>query len=268
MTKTLYLALVLCLISITGAVAQTNIVVSKPQLEFKDNNIIVFYNILNSEESQSFRVWLDVSDTEGNKIETRALSGDVGNGIDGGTDKKIFWNLTADNIYIDALLSVKINAELVKAEIKNPGTEVAITASSFKEYTGVNRGGLYVQSLLFPGWGMSRIGKGPHWLKGVAGYGCFVGSFVYNTKALTNYRDYKNTIDVKEGNRLYALSTKQDRISEGLAIAGAVVWLTDLIWTFGGTQKIKNSLHASGISIEPYYEAFVNAPVIALKYNF
>lgn len=268
MTKTLYLVLALCVFSSALSSAQTNIVISKPQLEFKDNNIIVLYNIMNAEDSQDFQVWLDVSDSAGNIIEAKALSGDVGNNINGGSDKQIFWNLTADNIYIDALLSVKINAELMKegeTTSRDPGPATTLT----NEYEGIKRSGLYIQSLLIPGWGLSRINKGPHWLKGVAAYGCLTGSIVYNVKASNTYLEYlAETEDGVESERLINLSEKQDKISEGLAIAGAAIWALDMIWTIAGSQKIKNSMRASGISIEPHYESTANAPVIAFKYSF
>lgn len=271
MRKPLLLLMVLCVITFSYATAQTNIVISKPQLEFKDNNIIVVYNILNAQDSQSFNISLDVADSLGNVIIPKALIGDFGDHVTGGENKKIYWNLTADNIYIDALLSVKIHAEVI---VENDAISTKDSGAGYSgmnpvnPYAGISRGGVVVQSVLFPGWGLSRINSGPHWLKGLAGYGCLAGSIVFNTMALSNYRDYRNTIDVVERNRLYDLAVSQDKTSQGLAISAGAIWIADIIWTIAGSKKLKSNLQTSGISIESGYDPLVSAPLLTFKYSF
>lgn len=263
MRKKLFLIICCSMITYSFLCAQQNIVITKPQLEFKDNNIIVEYDILNSQESESFRIWLDVIDSEGNNIQSNAVSGDVGNYVSGGKDKKIYWNLTADNIYIDAQLSIKVNAEVTKeSTATNPDNETE------NAYAGIKRGGLLVQSLVFPGWGLSRINKGPHWLKGVVGYGIVAGAVVYNVKALSNYNAYLETSDVTIGNELFALSNRQDKISEGLMIAAAGIWVVDLIWTAAGSAKVKRPVELGGVSVGSALDPVSNAPLLAFKYSF
>jgi hypothetical protein len=252
--------------SITNA--QQNIVITKPQLEFKDNNIIVEYNILNSQDSEAFRVWLDVVDSEGRTIESKAVSGDVGDRVAGGKDKKIYWNLTADNIYINAELNVKVNAKIVVEKSGPELTGSASGAEAVNPYVGIKRSGLVIQSLVFPGWGLSRINKGPHWLKGIAAYSCLTGAIVFNAKAVDNYNNYLGTSDIDEGNKLFTLSNKQDKISEGLVIAAVSVWLTDFIWTVAGSGKVKTNMAENGVSVESYYDPVSNVPLLAFKYSF
>ena len=58
--------------------AQTTMRLSKPRLELKDNNINIFYDILNSIQTDKFRIWVEITDSTGNKVNARSLGGDIG----------------------------------------------------------------------------------------------------------------------------------------------------------------------------------------------
>jgi len=75
----------------------------------------------------------------------------------GGNNKKITWDFAADNIYPETGIYVQVNAEILTS---------AETAKIIRPVKSISRGGIILQSLVFPGWGLSRINRGkPHWLK-------------------------------------------------------------------------------------------------------
>ena len=58
--------------------SQTTVRLSKPRLELKDNRINIFYDILNSRQTDKFRIWVEITDSTGNKVNARSLGGDIG----------------------------------------------------------------------------------------------------------------------------------------------------------------------------------------------
>jgi len=121
--------------------AQTTVRLSKPRLELKDNNINIYYDILNSRQTDKFRIWVEITDSTGNNVDARSLSGDIGENVSGGNDKKITWDLAADNIYPETSIYVQVNAEILT---------IPETAEIIKPVKTINRGGAIFQSVLFP----------------------------------------------------------------------------------------------------------------------
>lgn len=243
--------------------AQTTVRLSKPRLELKDNNINIYYDILNSRQTDKFKTCVEITDSTGKRVNARSLIGDIGENVSGGSNKKITWDLAADSIYLDAGIYVQVNAEILTS---------TKTAEIIKPVKTINRGGAIFQSLLFPGWGLSRINKGnPHWLKGLTGYGCIAASVIYNQKAISSYNDYLNTNDLQETETFYENSVKEDNLSEVFAYTAIGIWVTDFIWTIAGSSKLNNDPkynQAKGFSIQTVYEPRVHAPMVALRYNF
>ncbi len=146
------------------------------------------------------------------------------------------------------------------------------TAEIIKPGMRINRGGVIFQSLVFPGWGLSRINKGkPHWLKGVAGYGCIAASVVYNKKAISSFDDYLISNDLNKADTYYDNSVKYDNLSEIFAYTAIGIWVTDFIWTIAGSSNLNNELgysQAKGFSIKTVYEPRTQIPMVALRYTF
>jgi len=247
----------------SGCFAQTKVKISKPHLELKDNYINIYYDILNSSQSDKFNIWVELTDSSGYRIDVKSLFGDLGENISGGNSKKITLDLTVDSIYLYTGIFVQIYAELLKS---------AETSEKIKPARTVNRSGAIFQSVLFPGWGLSRIYKGkPHWLKGVAGYGFVTAAVIYNKQAISSYKDYLNTSDLQEIENFYNNSVKRDNISEICAYAAIGIWVTDLVWTIAGSSKPNNNpkySHVKGFSIEPEFEPAIHVPILAIRYSF
>jgi len=239
--------------------AQKPVKISKPILELKDNRLDIFYDILNSTQEDKFRVWVEITDSTGNRINAQQLSGDIGENVSGGSNKKITWNFIDDSHYLDAGVYVQVNAVVL-----------TVTEADQPELH-ISRGATIFQSLAFPGWGLSRINRGkPHWLKGLAGYGCIAASIVYNKKAIASYDDYINSADVNEIDTFYENSVKEDKISENLVYAAIGIWVVDFIWTIVGSSKLNEpeDNQVKRFSINSVYEPHIHAPMVAITYNF
>ncbi len=242
------------LVFLSSVYAQEPVKLSKPRLELIDNYINIFYDILNTDQSDKFRIWVEITDSTGNKVNARSLSGDIGKNVNGGNGKKITWDLKTDSIYPDAGVYIQVNAEII-----NP-------------VKTISRGGLFLKSLAFPGWGMSSMNKGKlHLLKGVAGYGCIAAAVVYNKKAVSSYNDYLINNELNEADKYYDNSVKYDNMSEIFAYTAIGIWVTDFIWTIAGSSNLNNEpgySQAKGFSIKTVYEPRAHLPMVALRYNF
>jgi hypothetical protein len=280
--------------------------VSDPRLELRDNTIHITYDILESDPSDEFTVDLVVTDAEGKRIHAAALSGDVGEMVSGGSNKHIAWDLSVDRIEMDARIYVKVHVKAIpppEPEIIPPvqeetalessedksdegietaaqpegGNEVSFQGETVKDSPsaltgrGFSRTGLVLQSVAFPGLGLSRATGNPHWIRGVAGYGCLAGAVILNRTAISNYAGIMDLTGYDEKNELYRKSLSQDQVSELLAYAAIGIWVSDIIWTLVGTSDLKMSAlsnHRRGFSLYTSVERVTPAPVIGIVYRF
>jgi hypothetical protein len=219
--------------------AQKLPVVSEPRPELRGNLLLIHYDILYSDRSQRFLVELEITYPNGTKLNTRTLSGDIGTDIEGGENKKIIWDLEADRILIDNDILIKINAEIITGE---PESGTSASAAGDDRFS---RASLMLRSVVFPGWGLSMYRGGPHWIKGVAGYGCIAGSIYYNRMAVNTYNQYKDQSDSDMANRYYELAVDQDQISEVLMYTAIGIWVADLIRTFVATSDLSTGSMAA-----------------------
>ncbi len=267
--------------------AQSTVKVSKPVLSMNGNKVQISYDLLNSAKEDIYTIRIEVTDSKGQSIDARSLSGDIGDNIMGGGNKKILWDIEADSIFLDDEIFVQVYAlpapvpvdEEVLAEeppLKEPVKESVeespketMAGSTSREY---NRTAIILQSVAFPGLGLSRTNPGqPHWIKGVAGYGCIAGSIYFNKKAISSYSAYENPDNLDEVDDLFNQAVRQDNISEALAFIAIGIWVTDLVWTIVGTSDLKNDQPAGdskGFSIGTSVEPVSSVPLIAFRYRF
>lgn len=239
--------------------SQTDVEIPRPNLELKENNLIITFDINNSQRGDKFKISIEVTDSKGYVLNAQSLTGDIGENISGGDNKKITWDLTADNINMAGDIFIQVIAEV-------------IVSPDIKPVKSISRTGAILQSVIFPGLGLSRINNGkPHWIKGVAGYGCLAGSIIYNRKAVSNYDKYLESFDISESDEFYNNSVNQDRISKVLAFTAAGIWVIDMVWVIRGSSKLKTQSgynQARGFSISPGYNDQFNTTMITLTYNF
>lgn len=134
-----------------------------------------------------------------------------------------------------------------------------------------NRTGLILQSLAVPGLGLSRLKGKPHWIRGVAGYGCIGGSFLLNQQARKTFNSVEESPGFEDKQELYKTSIRQDNISEVLAYTAIGIWMTDIVWTILGTSDLDSKFSARntrGVSFGSNLDPITYTPMVRIKYNF
>ena len=238
-----------------------DIQISDPMLEMQGERLIISYDILNSLPTDRFNIRLELSDENDDPIDAKELTGDVGRGVTGGTNKKIIWDLKAEGILIQGSIYAKIVAWAEPGQrLEEPVQEIA-GSEEFDEKQ-FSRTGLVLQSLAFPGLGLTRYKGKPHWIKGVAGYGCIAGSILLNRKAIQTYSEIREFTSFEEKEAHFDQSVRQDNISEALAYSAIAIWVADFIWTVAGTSELKK------IGVSAGLDPVTNAPLIGLNYRF
>jgi hypothetical protein len=247
----LYALVAIVLVLETVCSAQTASTITNPVLELKDNKIHIEYGILNSDTTQLYNVRLEITDSAGNIIDAHTFSGDIGRQVQGGEDKCIIWSFQADNVNINGDLYIQIYA-----------------VADRKEFS---RASLILQSVAFPGLGLTRLNGGPHWLKGLAGYGCIAGSVILNRMAISTYDEYKNPGSAEQAGSLLEEAGRQDNISEALAFVAAGIWATDLVWTIIGTSGRNRGggpAGRKGITVFTGFDPAHQVPLLSFRYRF
>jgi hypothetical protein len=274
----LFCAALLCLLC--NLQAQGPIEVSKPSLSLEDGKVRIDYSLLNADESGKYTVRIEVTGQKGDRIPARSLSGDIGKGISGRGNKTIFWDLQADNIFLDEEIFVEVFAlpeetRAVKEELTQtpPGEEEGKTAATDTgQQKELNRTVLIIESLAVPGLGLSRLHPGqPHWLRGVAAYGCLAGSVYFNRKSWNTYQQYQEPPSLDEVQDLFDQAYDQKKRSRLLGYAAVGVWAVDLVWTVVGTSKMNEGSRTGknrGLSFEPSFDQLSGAPLLTMRYRF
>jgi hypothetical protein len=284
------------LISAVCIYAQSSI--ANTRIELKENRIHVTYDIENSDRNDRYNINLEVTDSNGEKLSLKSVSGDVGSEIPGGKRKEIVWDLEMDGIQMDAEIFFQVIAEAVpKPEpvqpepiveipvVKDPVEEEAaegdpaiaesedqvpdmintgnteLTEEVKKE--GYSRTGLIFQSLVLPGLGLSRSTGNPHWIKGVAGYGCITTAVLLNRKAQSTYDLYLSSNSGEDAATYLKKTTGQDNLSEVCAYAAVGIWVMDMVWTLAGTARLSDPL-----SVGSSFDPVSRVPMLALRYKF
>ena len=245
--------------------AMGQIGVTKPKFKDDGSKLIIEYQINNSKPSDRFLIEVLVTDDDGNIVEASTLSGDVGEDVSGGR-KRIIWEYSKDDVLYETTVTIKIRYDKLEEE---PEVQPSvIVPASTKSYS---RSGLILQSIALPGLGLSRYTGKPHWLRGVAGYGCIAGSVVFNRLAQDTFDSIEDLTDYDEINDAYDKSVTQDNTSEILAYSAIAIWVVDFIWTFVGTSDLGKgglSSESKGFSVVSKIDPLSYAPTIGVRYRF
>ena len=237
--------------------AQVIPAISKPDLVFRNDSLIIHYTFKDCQQGQRFRVWLDITTVEGKKIVPVTVSGDIGANINCGGTKEISWDMAADSLFLDDVIYVKVLAE------------ANITTAA----KGKGNAKYFFSSLLFPGSGLN-LKKGnnkPYWLMGVAGY-CGVASTLYfNQMKINAYKDWEVEADPDVKDDYYADYEDNKKYMIISAASTGTVWLINLIWTLAapGSEPGQVSL-GEGKNLQLGTTVFRESytPGLTLKYNF
>jgi len=207
--------------------------ISKPALEIEGKSLIVKYD-LNGDRDDIFDVSLELMNSNGENIDVKTLSGDIGENITSGLNKTIILDFSEFSEELQESVSVRVIAEILN-----------------KHYS---KGGLLLRSAVWPGWGQSKLKKSrPYWLIGIVGYASAAGAVVYNQKSINSYNQYKNVQDIIESNELYDLAIQQKNTSDILLYSAIGVWVVNIIWTGLMPNNAMNSNKYVNFNIIPNY---------------
>jgi hypothetical protein len=234
--------------------AQT-VAIETTRLAIVDKRLEIDYNFLKAKKNQRFEVWVEITNSQGIKIDAKTFSGDVGTNLLGGSGKKIIWDYNTDGLVMNDEVEVIINAKITTV-------------------TGAISGGkCFFQSIIIPGLGMSTVDKGkPYWLISVLGYGAVGTSIYLNSSSKTYYDKYKLSTDQTEATNYFNKSQSQKDMSKVFAYTAIGTWSISLIWTIIKVKQHNNSMATVNkrqrfsmyTSIEPY----TKKPMLGIKYKF
>jgi hypothetical protein len=206
--------------------------ITPPKLEFNGKQLLISYDFINKNQADQFYVWVEMEKKNGESIPVKALSGDLGDNIKGGNNKKITWVPEKDNIFLDEEVFVEVKAE--------------------KYIKSFNKGSMMLVSTAFPGLGQTKISKGkPWWLTGVAAYGALAGGFIVHTSYIKTYDSYRIEEDPSKRSDLLTKAQKQMNTSGALIVSGAALWVANIFWValtpnkYQPLQHVKLSLNQS-----------------------
>jgi hypothetical protein len=245
-------------------IAQETLSVSKPLLEIHGENLNISYDILNSKPGERYSISLEVTDSKGSIINAQSITGDIGQSVEGGKNKKITWNYTSDNVKDEVNIYVKI--VIRKYQASADSEQIA------KQIPAYTRGRLLLQSVVLPGLGLTKLNDGkPYWIMGVAGYGLVAGSIIFNSSSKSNYNDFLNSNQPQQEASYYKKYEDQKTISIVCAISAVTIWVADLILVLRSSAKLKDSPDGdknNKLSMFPDYKFACKAPVLTLTYKF
>lgn len=271
---TLSLLVICCIVFDLDCPGQVPAKLSEPRLELKDNILHIFYDILNSGPSDNFEVGIYVKDEDGNEIAAKSLEGDIGL-TQGGSNKHITWDPAADHIFINSKIYIKVNASIIlppePESNRNEDTGSGSRFENISQADGFYRTQVFIQSALFPGLGMTRVTGKPHWLKGIAGYGCIAGAIAMNRKALDTYTGIDELIEYNDKNVLYQEAAKQNQYANFLAFGAIGIWSIEMLWTLYGTSGQQWDRWVGkriSLSLDSYMDPLNSTPLVCVTYTF
>jgi len=259
----------------TSLYAQDYAKISAPELELKGNEILISYQILQGSSGDFYRIWIEVTDDNGNILNARSLRGDVGDNIRGGANRQIAWDYEKDVVSLDDGSYVQVLGELMNPKVEEKKPEIVEQpAKAPSGYSGpsISKPSALLRSVAFPGWGLSVMHPGkPHWLKGVLGYGAIASTVVFNRMAIDNYNKYLESSDEGQFGTFYDQAESQQQISTISAYVAVGVWVSDIVWTLVSNpdnRAYQSNKSSKGISLGSGFDPAARAPVIAFRYHF
>ena len=277
MKSKIQFSLVLVLMSLTSILLSQggSVQISQPELELRENEIVISYQISGSSSADLFKIWIEVTDDNGKSLNARSLDGDVGQNIQGRGKKQITWEYRKDIASLEAGIYIQMHGEILNPQIEEVPplvTDQPDIKSYSKPSATISKQGAVLRSIAFPGWGLSSMNPGkPHWLKGVVGYGAIASSVILNSMAFDNYNQYLASSEQTEFEDYYEKAVSQQNLSRISAYVAAGIWITDIVWTLlsdSGNGGYHSQSNHKRITLGTGYEPSVKVPLVAFRYNF
>jgi hypothetical protein len=199
-----------------------------------EGKLIITYDIIDFKPGDRFNILPEIYKSSDVKINAISFTGDLKE-VAGGPGKKISWEIGKDNLILDEDIYVIITGEIFNDPVVDKPIEtqrviqepIAVIQDEMKT---VSRAGCFFESIIFPGWGTSRLTlKKGNLVKGFLGYGAIIGSLILNNRANDSYDLYLSTSSSANRDIYYDKSNKNIKISNILAGGAIAIWSIDLI---------------------------------------
>ncbi len=241
--------------SINTRIKAQSVSIETTNLEIVDKRLEINYDVNKTKKNNRFEVWVDITNTKGEKINARTFSGDLGPNIIGGKGKKIIWDYNADGIVLDEEV------------------EIVVVAKMSNIVGSVSTGKCFLQSMIMPGMGISSIEKNkPFWLLGIAGYASLGSSIYLRSSYKSNYEKYLTALDQQEQTDYYNKSQSQKELSNILVYTAIGTWTVSAIWTLIRAKQHNASIASNTVymrfKLYSAYDPVSKKPLLGLRYNF
>ena len=237
--------------------------ITNTDFEIDEDKMIITYDIENYSANETFYINAQIFYETGEKINSKSFSGDIKGNITGGRNKTIIWDMGKDIDVLEGALFVEITA-IPEAITEKP--EIEKLADSYT-ITGT-----LIPSLVFPGYGNTRVKHKPYWILGIAGYGSLVTSYMFNKSAASAYDKYlleKN--DDTQRFMHYDDAVADRNISLVFGTAAGVIWAADITMLILHYKKHKGQISSTRVpnaSINYGYEPYSDCNMLTLKITF
>ncbi len=246
--KTQKLFLIIPLLFLFINTSSQGFLITSLKVEFDGNQLLIAYDILDKNQTDQFYVWVELEKKTGEPIKVESLSGDVGDKVKAGKDKRIAWIPAKDSVFLNEEVLVEVKAE--------------------KYIKSFNKGSMVLLSTAIPGLGQTKISKGkPYWLTGVAAYGALAGGFVTHQMYLKTYDEYRIEEDLSTRKELFDKTQQQQNLSNVLFISGAALWAANIIWV-AATPNRYQPLKYVNLSVNKTAGSYKSITLLTLKVDF
>lgn len=247
---------------------QSEVSISKPRISYFNDTLVIFFDITNCNDA-IFHIEPLITTAGGTVINASGLSGDTGENVSCGINKKIIWSLAEDDIRLNEEIEVQIIAEQLMGniqeekkvaraggDVKEAGESIGdkdkeMTGDTDKESVNVDkdrgseetvpsdltapaysRANIIASSVILPGLGQKKASrKGAPLLLGVIGYGTLAASGYFFYDYNKKYDQYLEAMTVTESKSLYEDSDKSFKMARNLIYGAAGIWAVNLIWS-------------------------------------
>ena len=259
---------VIILMGMQNVKAQSNARIENIDFTAEYSKLVVTYDIVNAKSGEIFEIWIKVQTNSGKELIPSSTIGDIGKGVNGGSNKRIVWDVEADNVVLDEEFAVEVFAQSLKSGVKDYTKKKPELKKETKP-GGISVGGAMAFSALLPGLGNRIVkGSGAQWLLGVVGYGCIAGSVMLNNSAYNAYEDYKIATTTAERDDLYKQAERKNRTSKVLMGTAIVIWVGDLLWTGLQASSVRKKSKQSNFSLNYSVDPYTQKPFLGISYRF
>jgi hypothetical protein len=201
---------------------QNEVNISKPELSFADNKLIIRYDITGCGRGENVNIRLIVLDSKGDTLRPVFIEGDLGKMVACGLGKSIVWDIAKDKIKLDDELSVQIRGE----KFTQPATQIIYSGKN-----ALTRGNVLLSSVFVPGLGQKKAsGKSAYFIFSGLVYGGIGATVYFNIKSSGLKEDYNNASGAERDNLYNDWQNAYD-MTVYSAIGTAGIWAINMIWS-------------------------------------